>query len=320
MTKDIQRFADAAMFTAEPMRAGRDADGNIVPSVTLLAMNPDPLGAIAAACKMYKGEVVYNLQDVTDDERREFFEQVQHTHLQAPLEFVNFHFLLEGVTRSFTHQMVRQRTAVYAQESLRFAVTGDLMDRVSVPPSIANGSEQVRDDFWDAIGAIEEAYNKLIAAGVPAEDARALTPHGVATRLHYATDLRNLQEHAGNRLCTQAQFEWRAVWVAILNAIRRFGAEHPSVMPQDRWQFELLASSRLFRPICYKTGKCEFLANFDRHCSIRQKVTDLGQAGVPSEAWDARVDDSSRDGLPGIFPAEWLMDPTAAREGRSSND
>src|SRR5688500_15410533 len=74
----VQRWADRAMFKAEPI----DADEG--PKVYLLWMTPDPLGAIAAACKMYKGEVVRDLSTVTDAERLEYFREVQKTKLQAP--------------------------------------------------------------------------------------------------------------------------------------------------------------------------------------------------------------------------------------------
>src|SRR5882757_9773203 len=176
--KTITKWADSAMFTAEPIVAEEG------PRVYLLSMTPDPLGAIAAAAKMYKGEVVRDLSSVTDAERLEYFEQVQKTKLQAPFEFVKFHFLIEGVTRAFTHQLVRQRTAAYAQESLRFAVKEDMP--VGLPPSLAGTEdywaapdmpdvpptheEKMRSIWENTNKAVESSYNKLIDMGMPAED------------------------------------------------------------------------------------------------------------------------------------------------------
>ena len=60
-SKEVARFADQAMFVAEPI------DVSSGPKVHLLWMTPDPLGAIAAACKMYLGEVVRDLDEVTDE-------------------------------------------------------------------------------------------------------------------------------------------------------------------------------------------------------------------------------------------------------------
>ena len=129
-SKELSKWSDRFMFKAEDSLA---ADG---PKVYLLGGPIDPLGQIAACAKMYKGEVVRDLRDVTDAERREYLEQIQKTVLKMPLESVLLHFMVEGVTRSFTHQMVRQRTAAYAQESMRFAVKEDAATAVALPPSL----------------------------------------------------------------------------------------------------------------------------------------------------------------------------------------
>lgn len=330
---EIARYADVAMYDSEPMP--RDAEGRVGPRVHLLAMTPDPLGAIAAACKMYEGHVVRNIaQDIKDEDRRHYFEQVQKTHLQAPFEFVDFHFMIEGVTRSFTHQMVRQRTAVFAQESLRFAVKDGIDEEVALPPSLAG----LKDDhpwvvLWQqAVNRVDDIYCALIDAGMPAEDARGLLPHNITTRLHYKTNLRNLMEHAGNRLCTQAQFEWRLVWLQIVQAIREYRAPvWDTGTEMNDWQYETLAN--LFRPICYLTGKCEFKADFDRACSIRNRVDANHEAGRASSEWNEEYDvvegnpivagvgpqsvvrdEAERPVFIGaISPAEWLLDPSAAR-------
>jgi flavin-dependent thymidylate synthase len=334
------------MFTAEPIDAERG------PSVHLLWMTADPLAVIAAPSKMYKGEVARSLRDVTHAERREYVEQLKSTKLKAPYEFVKFHFLIEGVTRAFTHQMVRQRTAVYAQESLRFAVKSErgVATPVGLPPSLvgtvgldpeelpADTERQRQRDIWEnALVAVDNAYSELIERGMPAEDARGLLPHNTLTRLHYCTDLRALLDHAGNRLCTQAQFEWRLVFAKIAEAIREYNpyaqlqewadqAYDPDNAIQafvsdaaetDSWQYSAIAD--LFAPVCYQTGKCEFKANFDRKCSIRDRVDAYHERGVSSEQWDKGVPGLSINGgrhmepvLP-IFPAEWLLNPGAAR-------
>lgn len=357
--KTVVKWADSAMFTAEPL----DADAG--PKVYLLSMTPDPLAAIAAACKMYKGEVARSYRDVSHVERKEFVQQVLKTKLQAPFEFVQFHFLVEGVTRAFTHQMVRQRTAVYAQESLRFAVKSErgVATPVALPPSLAGtktademwgeeGNErQQQRDLWDgALVAVDNAYAELIERGMPAEDARGLLPHNTLTRLHYSTNLRALLDHAGNRLCTQAQFEWRLVFSRIAEAIRNYdpfaqlrewagraydpddaiSASVDHWADTDRWQYELLAD--LFRPVCYATGKCEFMADFDRECKIRDRVQANHKVGRDSSKWAEQADlgvqtwqEAERTAIPwvnaqnrhsiipAIRPAEWLLDPGAAR-------
>jgi len=323
---DIERYADKAMFPAEPM-------ASIKPSVSLLWMTPDPLGAVAAASRMYEGKPTYSLSDITDDERLHHWNEMKKTKLVAPLEFVKFHFFIEGVTREFTHQMVRQRTAAYAQESLRFAVKEDVVGAVRKPPSLldaelSHSERNIRHDAWDsAVQAAEQAYLALIANGVPAEDARGLLPHAITTRLNYTTDLRNLLEHGGNRLCTQAQFEWKEFWQGphgVIEAIRGYWEKAPNIVDNtwleddmsevaydNRWQFETL--TEVFLPACYHAGKCPFKAEFDRGCTIRSRVDAFHQAGISSEEWgrDHYAEPPLRGMISAIRREEWANDPKA---------
>jgi flavin-dependent thymidylate synthase len=316
------------MFQAEDMPFDVNKQG---PQVHLIGMTADPLGHIAAACMMYEGKVVRSLSDVTHAQRKHYFEQVKETKLKAPFEFVKFHFMIEGVTRSFTHQQVRQRTAVFAQESLRFAVKESIDEEVVLPPSLAAlPADDPRVRVWRrAVNSVDDAYHALVESGIPAEDARGLLPHNIATRDHYSTDLRALQDHAGNRLCTQAQFEWRLVWTRMVEAIRtyrphaavlrsatnmsqHFRDELEHIDASDAWQYEAIAD--LFRPVCYLTGKCEFMASFDRSCSIRDRVQMNHEIGRPSSEWhESTVGTDAPINIAAIKPAEWLLDPTAAR-------
>ena len=354
MGNEIQKWADKAMFKAE------DIDPDEGPQVQLLSCNPDPLGTIAAAALMYEGKSVASLAEITDEQRRYYLDQVQRSVLEAPLEFVNFHFIISGVTRGFTHQMVRQRTATYTQESTRFAVKETVP--VALPPSLigtmpwkewveecardvygvrSQRNEWLRDHFneandhaevmadepqlwrreWDhANRVVEDVYNHLVGTGMPAEDARGLLPTNLLTRINYNTSLRGLKDHAGVRLCTQAQFEWRQVWAQMVKAIREYGKTQGYTTKLDdeygdsyddrssAWQFEELAN--IFKPICYYKGRCQFMSDVDRHCSIRGRVEAFADLGIPSTKWANPVAD---DGLGSIQPYEWLLDPSAAR-------
>lgn len=148
----------------------------------------------------------------------------------------------------------------YAQESMRFAVKEDFP--VQLPPSLDGtisrrqwrveiaqkmmlkgwqleehnmllleerhaSSEQRMRFVWDeTVSAASEGYLKLIEMGMPAEDARGLAPHNIVTRLNWVIDLRSLMQVAGQRLCTQAQWEHRMVWDSVIREIREFGSKH----------------------------------------------------------------------------------------------
>lgn len=351
------------------------------PQVSLTQAPADPLGVIAQLAKAYKGEFVDSLAEITDEERRQYLADMQLTKLAMPLEGVQFVFSISGVTRAFTHQMVRQRTAAYSQESMRFAVVGDeFASRVVLPPSLKGTKpitawdmeaiaeadtfpsystdeerqaeiDRVRDSLverygttadkwrynWDrALQAVQGAYRYNVDTGMPAEDARGLIPTNIATRINYVTNLRSLLDHAGNRLCTQAQFEWREVFAQIAKALREYGQgqAYRTTVPaldggglpdrdktgvvgrRSSWQFDALAD--LFRPVCYQLGRCPMKASFDRSCKIRDRVDEFAKHNVPSSEW-GHGEGVYGDGEAGPFeiksikPAEWLLDPGAAR-------
>jgi flavin-dependent thymidylate synthase len=348
--KQIVKYADESMFKAQKTEA-------LTPRVTLIHANNDPLGQLAQLGMMYQGKSVRSLAKVTDADRRYYFEDGRKNILGMPSEAIMFHFLIENVTRSFTHQLVRTRQASYAQESLRFAVKEDFP--VALPPSLvgtysraewraqqdwvplqedmrekdwlhteekfATDTQRMRFQWEDEIAGLEKTYMALIERGMPAEDARGLLPHNILTKINMVISLRSLMNMAGQRLCTQAQFEHRMVWAEILKAIRVYGrgvvydhhvpgwnsdGDRGTMNSPSDWQFNSIAAK--FQPICYQTGKCQFESDFDRYCNIRDRVQTNAQIGRPSEQWYVQTEgDGGEVLIPAIHPKEWLR-PDAA--------
>jgi flavin-dependent thymidylate synthase len=264
------------MYSAQPLA---EEGETVTPTVTLIEMTRRPLQVMAAAAELYRGGVYRNPTLITREQALEWLDGFKQSKISAPLEFITLHFFIEGVTRAFTHQLVRQRTAVFVQESMRFAVKDNAEYEIAIPPSIA----ELKDDdpkrvIWNASAqATAVSYNSMIAAGIPAEDARGILPTNITTRIHYHTDLRNFVSTAGMRLCSQAQYEWKIVWSEFIKAILNFGPK------EDRWQQKAIA--RLFQPVCYQTGSCGFNGPADRYCSIRDRVNTHSAAGDPPITW-----------------------------------
>ena len=275
MTKEVRRWADEAMFTAAPLTQGGEP---LKPRVTLTYMTPDPLRVMAVAAGQYEGKSFHSPDEITQDYALHVLENAAKS-LSAPLEFIAMHWYLEGVTRSFTHQLVRQRTATYIQESMRFAVKENAAHEVVMPPSIAAlaDDDPMRIIWVDHVARTGWVYNALVNGGIPAEDARGGLLMNIGTRVHYRTNLRDLIVHAGLRLCSQAQAEWKEVWRLMIEQIMCYG---PS---EETWQHREIV--KLFKPVCYNTGKCEFTASTDRYCVIRTRVQDHYNNGEPPSTW-----------------------------------
>jgi thymidylate synthase (FAD) len=301
--------------------------------VSLIDAPTDPLGTLAVVCGIYEGKVARSKYEVTHQQRRDAYDAMMATVLSGPLEAVQFTFLIEGVSRAITHQMVRNRFSFFAQESLRFAVAEDWAQEIPLPPSLAG---RATDDplvmVWRrSLNGAEDAYAALVAAGMPAEEARGVLPHAITTRLYWTVSLRTLLTEAGKRTCTQAQFDWRVLFGGIAKVFR----EHARSLPRleapmlddpdrlvgvsDAWQYELFASA--LRPVCYQTGSCGFMAKFDRGCTIRSRVDANERVGRPSSDWhlpwlgEWKGDGTGAHGedIAAIDPAEWAADPSAAR-------
>jgi len=268
------RWADEAMYSAKPI-------SGTGPTVVLSDMTANPLRLVAAVSEQYRGGIFPNPTSITQEQAMEWYHgALKARGLPAPLEWVNFSFYIEGVTRAFTHQLVRQRTATFVQESMRFAVKENAEMEIVMPEYIARLAEDhpLRVEWNTTSAYVAASYNRMVNGGVPAEDARGILPTNIATRVHYRTNLRNLIEHAGLRLCSQAQYEWKQVWAEMIKAILAYGPE------EDRWQQEAIV--RMFRPVCYQTGRCEFMGPADRFCSIRDRVEAHPKKGDRPETWD----------------------------------
>ena len=125
----------------------------------------------------------------------------------SPFEHVSFTFAISGISRVATHQLVRHRIASFSQQSQRY-VENMSADEMAIPSSIEN-NEKAKSDFIESANSSFEAYKKLIAEGVKAEDARYLLPHGMKSKIVVTMNARSLDHFFTVRLCKKAQEEIR---------------------------------------------------------------------------------------------------------------
>jgi flavin-dependent thymidylate synthase len=121
-------------------------------------------------------------------------------------EFVHFTFLIEGVTRSFTHQLVRTRQASYAQQSLRVVKIEDF--------SYGTGSSigrLTKGAYDNTMNNSFQCYKHLIEAGVNIEDARGVLPINTHTNICMSINMRNFITLTRKRASLRVQKEYRDV-------------------------------------------------------------------------------------------------------------
>lgn len=133
-------------------------------------------------------------------------------------EFVEYKFLINNVTRGFTHQFVRTRTGSYAQQTMRVLdVSGWTY---GTGPTIADKPN--RNELYKGVmSAIASAYDLLVGAGAKIEDARGILPTNIHTNIVAKFDLRSLADVARKRASTRTQGEYREVLDMMLSEVKR---------------------------------------------------------------------------------------------------
>jgi thymidylate synthase (FAD) len=127
-------------------------------------------------------------------------------------------FLVEGISRACSHQIVRHRLASFSQESQRYVSLEKGGWQAIVPPAIAANPEAyaVLEEAWTHL---QTAYARLRELGIRKEDARFLLPNAAETRLVMTMPYGALRHFFWLRLDKAAQWEIRRVARAMLQLV-----------------------------------------------------------------------------------------------------
>lgn len=121
-------------------------------------------------------------------------------------EFVDYTFLINDVTRAFTHQFVRTRTGSYAQQTMRVLNVDGWT--YGTGPSL-EGENLER--YQDTMQILADEYNHLIENDAKIEDARGILPTNIHTNIVAKFNLRILAEMFRKRASSRTQGEYREV-------------------------------------------------------------------------------------------------------------
>lgn len=165
--------------------------------VTLTRVTQNPVEAIEeAACNCY------NSQPAGGKIMKSCYNSGHH----AVLEFCDFTFHVEGVSRALTHQLVRHRLASYAQRSQRYCGENGFE---YITPSTITGIPEAEEKYHQMMQTIDDLYTDLQDYGLPNEDCRYILPNACTTCIEVKMNFRTLIHFMNERLCTRAQWEIR---------------------------------------------------------------------------------------------------------------
>ncbi len=189
-------------------------------NVELLQYPENPERAVATAARLCYAPVgAKELMETMPEERvRSVLSTIMKSGHFSTLEHVSYTFAVDGVSRALTHQLVRHRLASFNQQSQRYVKFTEGV--AIVKPESVSASDQTDRVFEEAIAAVLEGYEKLLEAGVPAEDARYLLPNAAETKIVITMNIRELLHFFSLRCCNRAQWEIREMAHRMLDLVR----------------------------------------------------------------------------------------------------
>ena len=188
--------------------------------VVLLRRTAEPETAVALAARLcYSPDRIDELERGVDAASAAALIRriVGLGHLSV-LEHAVFSFGVDGISRAASHQLVRHRLASYSQQSQRYVAAREDFEHL-VPPSVASRPQLARV-YARLMRECGRGYRQLLAAGVPAEDARFVLPNAAATRLIVTMNARELRHFFAMRCCLRAQWEIRELAERMLGLAR----------------------------------------------------------------------------------------------------
>jgi len=165
---------------------------------------------------------------------RDYLENIKKQGHGSVLEHANYSLLLEGVSRSLTHELVRHRAGfAYSQLSQRYVDESDA--NFVVPPAIV-GDESLETDWRAQIDQAQRSYvhlverlmerygwvaDKVHRRKMAREAARGVLPNSTETKIVVTANARAWRTMLELRASEGAELEIRRCAVAMLKLLSR---------------------------------------------------------------------------------------------------
>jgi len=142
---------------------------------------------------------------------------IKNGHLSV-LEHAYATFRISGVSRAFTHQLVRHRLCSFTQQSQRYVNESNF--NYIEPESIKN-DQKAHLLFTKFMEEAKNIYSKLQKLGIKNEDARFVLPNAVESQIVVTANFREWRHIIELRGGPDAQWEIRNVVIEILKILKK---------------------------------------------------------------------------------------------------
>jgi thymidylate synthase (FAD) len=183
----------------------------------------------------FAGRLCYMSQkNPASRQTREYLENIKKQGHGSVLEHANYSLLLEGVSRSLTHELVRHRAGfAYSQLSQRYVDESEA--HFVVPPAII-GEEALEKEWRSQIDAAQKSYVRLVEQlmerygwvtdkvhrrKMAREAARGVLPNSTETKIVVTANARAWRTMLELRSSEGAELEIRRCAVSMLKLLSR---------------------------------------------------------------------------------------------------
>ena len=200
--------------------------------IKTLSITPNPINIIANAARITRGkEEIYKSDEYN-------FDLLYKSGHHSTFEHVTLSFLINGISRACSHQLVRFRIGVsFTQRSQRY--TDETEFNFVIPPSIQK-NDVALNKFISSVNQCRANYEELVSMSILKEDARFILPNAVSTDIIMTMNYRELMHACGLRLCKKAQWEIRMLFWLIKMQVTKL---NPIL-------------SKYLQPKCFHDGFC----------------------------------------------------------------
>lgn len=183
-------------------------------NVKLIAITPNAEKVIVQA-----GRTCYQTcKKATPGSEKDFIRRIIANGHHSVLEHAYATFRITGVSRSFTHQLVRHRLCAFSQHSQRHV---DEANFNYVMPKSISDNPQAQKLFKNFMSEAKELYCKLQQLGIKNEDARYVLPNASQTEIVLSANFRELRHIFCVRCCRKAQLEIRQCALSMLRIMKK---------------------------------------------------------------------------------------------------
>lgn len=181
-------------------------------TIELLASTPNPELTIA-----YAASTCYDSKPKELEPARKMITAIIKSGHESCVEHASATFVLDGISRVVTHELVRHRIGFsYSQRSQRYV--NEHQPSYVIPEEIA-GSPKALEIFQEAMNTAWAAYSKLQTVGMRNEIARYVLPNACTTKITVTANFRAWRNFLKLRCSKRAQPEIRELAYKLLDEL-----------------------------------------------------------------------------------------------------